>query len=84
MTAAYELRSDRPVQMMLAALALEAAVVAEEEAGQEEAGVVSVMAAVGQHQELKMDHCAFAKVKQSYLSASTINIYLWTLLPSPN
>ena len=55
MTAAYEPRSDRPVQMMLAELELEAAVAAaveeeeEEEVGQEEAGVVPVVAAVGQH-----------------------------------
>lgn len=50
MTAAYELRSDRPVQMMLAELELEAAAAAvEEEVGQEEAGVVPVVAVVGQH-----------------------------------
>ena len=53
-TAAYELRSDKPVQMMLAELELEVAAVAaaveeEEEVGQEEAGVVPVVAAVGQH-----------------------------------
>ena len=65
MIAAYELRSDRPVQTMLADLEMEPG--AEEEAGPEEAGVEELLAAAGEHWGLVMAHCAFARENQVIL-----------------
>jgi len=72
MIAAYELRSDRPVQTMLADLEMEPG--AEEEAGPEEAGVEELLAAAGEHWGLVMAHCAFAVDERAMRNVSAAQV----------
>lgn len=66
-TAAYELKSDRPVRMTLAYLKVQL-----ETEG--EAGVEQVVAAAEEHWELAMAHCAFAEDERGARSESAARV----------